>query len=107
MGKIQRYSSVSRLKPDKAAYYQELHSAPWPQINAMIKKCNIQNYSIYIHDNMLFSYYEYIGDDYAADMAKMADDLETQRWWGECVPCMDSFTTEGPWLDIKEIYHLE
>ena len=38
----------------------------------MIQECNIRNYSIYYRDGYLFSYYEYVGDDYEADMAKMA-----------------------------------
>ena len=36
MGKVQRFGSVSRLKPDRAEYYQQLHAAPWKQINDMI-----------------------------------------------------------------------
>lgn len=107
MGKIQRYGSVSRLKPERADYYKALHGAPWKQINDMIKECNLQNYSIYFHDGYLFSYYEYVGDDYEADMAKMAADPETQRWWGECIPCMNPLSDDGPWMDMKEIYHLD
>ena len=102
-----RYGSVSRLKADKAAYYQKLHSAPWPQINSMIKECNLQNYSIYIWGEYIFSYYEYTGTDYDTDMAKMAADKETQRWWNECVPCMNPLDDKGPWADMKEIYHLD
>ena len=37
MGKVQRFGSVSRLKADRAEYYQQLHAAPWKQINDMIK----------------------------------------------------------------------
>ena len=107
MPQTQRYGSISKLKPDKAEYYQKLHAAPWKQINDMIKKCNIQNYSIYIYDDYIFSYYEYIGENYTADMAQMAADPETQRWWEECVPCMNPLSTNAPWLDMKEIYHLD
>ena len=39
MGKVQRFGSVSRLKADRAEYYQQLHAAPWKQINDMIKMC--------------------------------------------------------------------
>ena len=47
---------------------------PWPEVNEMIKKCNISNYSIYYRNGYLFSCFEYTGDDYEADMKKMADD---------------------------------
>ncbi|MCI1958058.1 MAG: L-rhamnose mutarotase [Clostridia bacterium] len=107
MKNVKRYASVSRLKPEKADYYKHLHANIWPQINDMIKQCNIQNYSIYFYNNILFSYFEYTGDDYDADMKKMAADPETQRWWKECVPCMNPYTKAGPWLDIDEVYHLD
>ena len=79
MSDVKRYGSISRLTPEKADYYKKLHAAPWKQINDMIKECNIRNYSIYCHGEYLFSYYEYTGDNYEADMAKMAADSETQR----------------------------
>ena len=40
----------------------------------MIKKCNMQNYSIFYKDNLLYAYFEYTGSDFAADMARMAAD---------------------------------
>jgi len=35
----------------------------------------------------LIAYLEYTGDDFDADMKKMAADPETQRWWKETDPC--------------------
>ena len=107
MGKVQRFGSISRVKPEKLEYYKKLHANPWPQINAMIKECNIENYSIYYHAGRLFTYYEYTGDDYAADMAKMAADPETQRWWDECIPCLDPSKEDGPWLDMDRVYRID
>ena len=46
-----------------------------------IRRSNIRNYSIYREGTQLFAYFEYVGDDFAADMAAMAADPETQRWW--------------------------
>ena len=110
MGKVQRYGSVIGLRPEKLEYYKSLHAAPWPEINQMIKSCNIQNYSIYYKDGLLFSYYEYVGDDYEADMAKMAADPKTQEWWAECKPCQQPLETRAPgewWADMPEFYHLD
>ncbi len=110
MGKVQRFGSVIGVRPEKLEYYKQLHAAPWPEINAMIKACNIRNYSIYYKDGLLFSYYEYVGDDYEADMAKMADDPKTQEWWAECKPCQQPLETRAPgewWADMPEVYHLD
>jgi L-rhamnose mutarotase len=34
----------------------------------------------------LFSYFEYTGDDFGADMKKMAADTSTRKWWQETDP---------------------
>ena len=84
---VQRYGSVIKVAPGRLEEYKRLHAAVWDSVKKMIKECNLQNYSIYYKDGYLFSYYEYTGNDYAADMAKMAADPETQRWWTFCEPC--------------------
>ena len=113
-GKVQRFGSVIGLKSEKKDYYNKLHANPWPEINAMLRKCNIQNYSIYECELdgklYLFSYFEYSGDDFAADMEKMKADKKTNEWWAETDPCQIKLagTPEGDqWLSIEEVYHLD
>jgi L-rhamnose mutarotase len=81
---MKRYGSVIMLRPEKLQEYVRLHAAVWPDVLKMIKVCHIRNYSIYLRKladgkNYLFSYFEYVGSDFAADMAKMADDPATQQ----------------------------
>jgi len=107
---MKRYGSVIKAVPEKLEEYRRLHAAVWPGVLEMIRKCNIRNYSIYHKDGWLFSYFEYIGDDYAADMAKMATDLETQRWWSVCKPCQQPLKTGAPdewWAEMEEVFHTE
>ena len=107
---IQRYGSVVRVKPEKLEEYKKLHANPWPEVNAMIKDCNIQNYSIYYRDELLFSYFEYTGSDFEADMKKMAADSITQRWWKLTDPCQEPVKSaeEGVWwAEMEEVYHLD
>ncbi len=111
----QRYAWVTGLKPEKAAYYRELHAHPWPAVNQMIKQCHIQNFSIHeceIEGKLyLFAYLEYTGKDFEADMKKMAADPETQRWWKETDPCQlplpDAAAQKKIWADTNEVYHLQ
>src|SRR5438477_3914464 len=84
--KVQRYGSVIGLRAEKIEEYKKLHAAVWPDVLRVIKECHIQNYSIYLRklddgNYYLFSYFEYTGDDFKADMAKMAADATTQKWW--------------------------
>ncbi len=111
---VKRFGSVVELRPEKREHYRQLHANPWPEINAMIKQCNLRNYSIYETQLngrwYLFSYFEYVGDDFEADMARMAADPNTQRWWSECVPCLIPLSGEGangPWRTMAEVYHLD
>ena len=90
---MRRYGSLIKLRPEKLDEYKELHANAWPDVLAMIWKCNIRNYSIYFKDGFLFSYFEYIGEDYDADMALMAADPTTQKWWKLTDPCQEPIET--------------
>lgn len=76
----------------------------------MLKQCNIQNYSIYYRDGYLFSYLEYTGSDFEADMEKMAQDSLTQEWWKLTDPCQVPVESAGEgvwWADMEEVFHLD
>lgn len=105
---MKRYASIIGVRPEKLEEYKRLHAAVWPDVQNMITKCNITNYSIYYHDGLLFSYFEYIGSDYEADMAKMAADPKTHEWWSVCKPCQKPLESrqEGEWwADAEEVFH--
>lgn len=109
-----RFAWITGLKPEKVAYYKELHANPWPGVNRRLKESHIQNYSIHLREIegklYLFSYLEYTGTDWAADMKKIADDPETQRWWKETDPCQaplpDAAAQGKIWSDLEEVYYL-
>ena len=113
--KVRRYGSVIGVKEEMLDKYKELHANPWPEINAKLKDVNIQSYSIYLTQfpdgkYYLFSYFEYTGDDFDADMKKMANDPKTQEWWKETDPCQFGLENrpEGQrWKSMEEVYHLD
>ena len=47
---IQRYGMVIGIKPEKIVEYKRLHANTWPGVLAMIRECNIRNYSIYLKE---------------------------------------------------------
>ena len=113
--KVQRYGAVVGVKPEKVARYKELHRAAWPDVLDTIQRCHIRNYSIYFRTladgrPYLFSYFEYTGNNFAEDMAFMSRDPATQRWWAECVPCLELLPDRGPgeiWSPMEEVFHLD
>lgn len=96
------------LKPGVETTYRRHHEAVWPEVLGMIHECNIRNYSIFLHDGILFSYFEYIGEDFTADMKKMADHPKTQEWWSIMEPMQKPLPTraEGEWwTSMTEVFH--
>lgn len=113
--RVERYGMVIGVKPDRIEYYKKLHAAAWPGVLAKIKECHIRNYSIYLREVakgefLLFSYFEYTGRDFEADMARMAADPETQRWWKETDPCQSPIPTRLDkefWSRMEEVFHAD
>lgn len=107
---MRRYGSVIGVKPEAVARYKAYHASVWPEVLDMIRQCNIRNYSIFWKDNLLFGYYEYHGNDYRADMAKMASDPRTQEWWSIMIPMQWPLETrqEGEWWAVmEEVFHMD
>jgi L-rhamnose mutarotase len=110
---MKRYGMVTRVLPGKLDEYKRLHADVWPGVLSMIEQSNICNYSIFTAQlpdghNYLFSYFEYLGDDFHADMAKMAADEETQRWWDVCKPLLTPVVALPPgevWMPVEEVFH--
>ncbi len=107
---MKRYGQVIQVDPASIEKYKAYHAHVWPEVLATITACNITNYSIYLKDNYLFAYMEYAGDDFTADMAKMAADAKTQEWWDIMMPLQRPLDTraEGEWwADMEEVFHLD
>jgi L-rhamnose mutarotase len=107
---VRRFASVIGVSPENREEYERYHAAVWPGVLEQITRSNIRNYSIYRYGELLFAYYEYVGDDYEADMAAMAADPETQRWWSVQEPLQSPVPDrrEGEWWhELPEIFHLD
>ena len=110
---IQRFGMVTGVRPEKIAYYRQLHGAPWPGVLKKIRECHIQNYSIYLQKMQgkyfLFSYFEYTGRDFDGDMKKMGADSTTRRWWKETnpmqLPLPEAIAKKQIWTNMKEVFH--
>jgi L-rhamnose mutarotase len=110
---MKRHGMVIGLRKEKLEQYKQLHATVWPDVLKVIKECHIQNYSIYLRklddgNYYLFSYFEYTGKDFPADMAKMAADPTTQHWWQLCKPCQKQLADHHPdewWSSMEEVFH--
>ena len=112
---LKRYGKVIGVRAEKLAEYKRLHAAVWPEVIAMISACNMRNFTIFLRKmpdgkHYLFMYFEYVGDNYEADMKMMAADPTTQRWWKLTDPCQEPLPDRAPgewWSDMEEVFHLD
>lgn len=104
-----RFGMACRLHPEKRAECLELHSAVWPGVEAMNTACGIRNFTIFIRGDVLFGYYEYVGEDYEADQARMSADPLCQQWWALTDACQYGFDDDAPsgvqWQELEEAWH--
>jgi L-rhamnose mutarotase len=109
---MERRAQIIRLKPEVIDEYKRLHAEVWPGVLERIRACNIKNYSIFLREpeNLLFACFEYHGDDFTADMARMAADETTKRWWTITDPMQAKLETaaDGEWWAPAElVFHTD
>ena len=110
MESMKRYGMTIRLNPGCEEAYRRYHAATWPEVLEMIRACHISNYSIYLIDGILFSYFEYHGDDFQTDIARMAAHPKTQEWWAIMEPMQQPLTTRKSgewWAGMEEVFHID
>jgi L-rhamnose mutarotase len=107
---MRRFGQVIRVRPDRIDEYERLHATTWLGVLTAIRAANIRNYSIYRHDDLLFAYFEYVGEDFAADMTAMAADPVIREWWARTDAMQEPLPERSPgdwWLTIPEIFHAD
>jgi L-rhamnose mutarotase len=53
----------------------------------------------------LFGYYEYTGDDFKSDMAKLDAEPRNKQWLSVTDPLQAPLAGEHSWSIMQEIYH--
>lgn len=105
-----RIASVIHVKEKAIEEYVRIHAETWPGVLAAIADANIRNYSIYQYNHLLFTYMEYHGDDWEADMARNADDAVSQDWWKITTTMLQPVpeAAEGAYdYPIPEVFHTD
>ena len=106
---MKRFGDVIRVSNEKYAEYVEKHNNIWPSIVEMMRQANIVNFTIFHRDGYLFKYYEYVGDDYEADMKKLNANAEHRQWLEFTAVCqipVDSADAGQWWAPMEEIFHI-
>ncbi|KAI7241634.1 hypothetical protein KC330_g398 [Hortaea werneckii] len=112
-----RMAQIVRLKPESLQEYKECHNKAWPEVLQQIKDCHIVDYSIWFDDrsSTLFATMKWVGNDFDADMAKMAANPKVQEWWAMTDSMQESYVEgakgstdpKGWWKPLEEVFRFE
>ena len=85
-----RVGMVVGLNPADMKEYKRLHADNHPGVRDLLNKYHMHNFSIFLHQIdgkwYEFGYYEYTGDDFEGDMAKMNAEPRIKEWLKVCDP---------------------
>jgi len=107
--KVKRVGMVVGIKPETIAEYKKLHADSNPGVRDLLSKYHMRNFSIYLHEidgkYYEFGYYEYTGNDFEADMAKLAAEPRNKKWLAICDPMQIPLEGYKSWAEMEEVYH--
>jgi len=112
--KVQRFGQVIGIKKECIPEYKRIHAACWPGVLKILKECNLRNYSTWLvevkpDEYYLFSYYEYTGDDFEKDKAKIKADPTMQQWLKHSDTLKYKLVTakEGEWWHmVDQVFYM-
>lgn len=109
MAKVQRVGSVIGLRESAIEDYERYHREVWPEVMAAISAAGIRNYSIYRFGTLLFSYWEYEGENYESDLAAIDRVPECVRWNDLMATLQVPIEGAQPrsWTPLPEVFHLD
>jgi len=107
-----RVGMVIGIKSDKIAAYKALHAASNPGVRDLLGKYHMRKFSIYLHqlddgNYYLFGYYEYDGNDYDGDMARLAAEKRNSEWLSVTDLMQRPLHGQRSWTQMEEVYHNE
>jgi L-rhamnose mutarotase len=78
-------------------------------VRDLLNKYHLHNFSIFLHQIRgkwyEFGYYEYTGDDFEADMARLAAEPRNQEWLEVCDPMQLPLEGEESWAIMEQVYY--
>ena len=108
---VKRVGMVIELDGNKVAEYKELHADSNPGVRDLLTRYHIRNFSIFLREIggrwYEFGYYEYTGDDYEGDMARLDAEPRNKEWLKVCDPMQIPLPGEESWAVMEQVYFNE
>jgi L-rhamnose mutarotase len=108
---VKRVGMVVQLNDEHMDAYKKLHADSNPGVRDLLTKYNMANFSIFLHEIdgkwYEFGYYEYVGDDFEADMAALDAEPRNKEWLKICDPMQIPLEGETGWAEMERVYFNE
>lgn len=105
---IKRVGMVIGIRPDQIEEYKRIHADGHPGVRDLLNKYHMHNFSIYLTqiDGKCyeFGYYEYTGDDFDGDMARLDAEPRNKEWLQMCDPMQIPLEGETGWREMERVY---
>jgi L-rhamnose mutarotase len=106
---IKRVGMVVGIDPERIDEYKQLHADGNPGVRDILNKYHMHNFSIFLQQMpdgkwYEFGYYEYTGDDFEGDMAKMDAEPRTIEWLKVCDPMQIPLPGSDGWTVMERVY---
>jgi L-rhamnose mutarotase len=106
---VKRVGMVIKIKPEYIEEYKALHADSNAGVRDLLLEANMRNFSIFLHQlddgNWYeFGYYEYTGDDFEADMAKLDKHPRNIEWLELCDPMQIPLEGYDGWAEMEQVY---
>ena len=107
LNSVRRFGIVIGIREQCIAEYRQLHDGEG--VRDLLRLAKMRNFSICLHqmpDGGLyeFGYYEYVGGDYAADMAALAAHPRNIEWLNSCDSMQIPLPGTNGWSEMESIF---
>jgi L-rhamnose mutarotase len=106
---VKRVGMVTQLRADKIDEYKQLHADSNAGVRDLLAKYHMHNFSIFLHQidgqSYEFGYYEYTGDDFEGDMAKLDAEPRNKEWLKVCDPMQIPLPGSKGWTIMDRAYY--
>ena len=103
---MQRRALTMKIHEGAAAEYQRRHDEIWPELNVLLQRSGIVDYTIFLdEENLTLFAVLFLKDDHKVD--HLSEEPLIQRWWSFMADIMVTDANGAPrtW-PLKEVYHL-
>jgi len=104
---MKRVAFKMKLKPGHKAEYIKRHDKVWPEIQELIKKSGIRDYSIFLDEetNILFGVQKVEGNVSSQDLGAAAIQ---KKWWDYMSDIMEVNPDNSPvTIHLEEVFYME